>query len=93
MPVEPGIDDGGAAFRRRMAERDEDSTKWTPRDALQHALDEIDGSLVDGLVIHYHEKQPDGRVLPRYFCADMSHERHVAMLEVAKHVVLQEWLA
>ena len=76
-----------------LAERLDDSTRWTPADAVRDCLKDIESGEInpEHLVIHYYEETEDGRLRPGYYCANVTHESHVSLLELAKLKCIEEW--
>lgn len=76
-----------------LAERLDDSTKWSCVDALRATLKEIEGGIIspESIAIHYYEEDKSGRLRHRFFCAGLTYERHVALLEVAKREAIRDW--
>lgn len=80
-------------FRRRLAQRTQDNTKWTPRDALVAGVDMIDQGSVDieRLTVHMLVREPDGGESHQFLAANLSYEEHIALLELAKKRALEDW--
>lgn len=76
-----------------LAERMDDSTMWTASDALRDALAEIESGKINpkGLAIHFYEETADGSLVAHWCAADLTYEKHLALLEIAKHRVIDDW--
>lgn len=76
---------------KRAAEKAGDCKLWSPADALEDTLNEIKGKNVTKIIIWYSEaKDEDGQVL-HYSAAGVNRPEHVAMLELAKVMVIEDW--
>ncbi len=81
-------------FNAARAEKADDSRLWTPRDALEYLLCQIDSGEVNStqLVIHYLEDPKSGGHQHGYIVAGVTRPEHVALLAVAQHWVIKEWV-
>lgn len=73
-----------AEFRERRALRCDDSHKWTPKDALQSAIDGLGGDApVVQLTVIAMRRDPEGRASTHYWCSGVSTLEYAAMLALA----------
>src|SRR5262249_4457613 len=66
-----------SSLAERRAEKDDDSKKWSPADALRAALRDIEQGKANPthLAVHYYETKPDGSLRHRYYIAGMGLSR------------------
>lgn len=76
-----------AKFR---AEKFNDCSLWSAEDALEDAKDRIKGRNVM-LAIHWWEIEEDGTRAHCFSAYNMTHQDHIALLELAKMETLDEW--
>lgn len=84
---------GTVSLAARRAELTGDCTLWTPADALRSALEDIEAGTInpEQMVIHLFEETEDGRWRHHYYAAGVTHQEHVAILEMAKARALEDW--
>lgn len=77
-------------FNIVRANKKEDNTLWTPRDALEYALKGMDEGEFDPtqIVIAYRAKDDNDEMRVGYILSHVSQDEVVAMLEKAKLVAL-----
>ena len=84
-----------AEFRRRKADKLGDSRQWTAEDLLSDMLARLrKGEIApEQLVVHWFERAASGGLGHHYGCAGVTYPDHLSLLEVAKHRLLNEWVA
>jgi hypothetical protein len=89
-----------ANLNEERAYRANDSKLWSPKDALEAALRDIEDGTIKPtrMVIHLLEPSVDEHGEPEegstllHYVAGASFDEHVALLELAKHITIKRWL-
>jgi hypothetical protein len=76
---------------KKRAENGQDSHLWTPRDALEFALQQIVKTNVDQAMVHWLVKNEDGTVTWKYSVSGMNRAEVIAYLEVFKIGAIEDW--
>jgi len=83
------VDDGGKKFRKKLASRSEDGSRWTPRDAVEDIMERIDNgelSTIESILIIYSrppDEDPESRAVG-WNWAGPSKREHLELIEVHK---------
>lgn len=78
----------------KRAEKSQDARDWTARDAAVELLRMIDAgeALPAQIAIHWMEGGPDVGYRHHHLCAGVTYPQHIALLAVAQHAKICDWL-
>lgn len=79
---------------RKKADIAGDNRLWSPIDALEDAMATLktkDLSTIE-LAVHWLERMPDGSSTHHYVAANLPMPEHLALLKVADHRLIHEWI-
>lgn len=74
------------SLAEQRAIRENDSTLWTPTDALRAMLRDIESGEIKPtqMAVHYFEDGPDGKRAKHHYCVvNLTRDEHIVLLNVA----------
>lgn len=87
------MDGDPISLAAKRAEKAQDCTKWSERDALVEVLRALDAGEInpEQLMVHFWDRKPGGDATYRFYGAKMNYEQTIALLAIAQRRILCDW--